>query len=350
MRERGGHTAVAAVGEALGAAAPNKSLSANIARFREVGLLVFIVLLSVGVQLRNPSFLTWENLNDIAMNTAILSILAVGMMLVIITRGIDLSIGATLALSGMIAALTVKEYPGASPAVALLIGIGIGLVCGALLGLLVAKANILPIIATLGMMNVFRGLTYEASGGKWVSAHQMPADFKAIATGSLLGVNHLIFIAIVIYIAAYYFIAHTRTGRQVYAVGSNPESAEVSGIRSGRILWLVYTIMGGLAGLAGVLWVSKFASAQGDTASGYELSVIAACVLGGVSIAGGSGKISGILLGSVLLGILNNALPMINVSPFWQNWIQGMIILVAVLVNALVKRGIDRNHLMRRRI
>jgi len=327
-----------------------KSLSSMIAKFRELGLLAFIVLLSVGVQLRNPSFLTWENINDIATNTAILSILAVGMMLVIITRGIDLSIGATLALSGMVSALTVSHYPDLHPLLAIALGVGIGLACGIVIGFLVSWVNILPIIATLGMMNVFRGLTFETSGGKWVSAHQMPESFKAIATGSLLGINNLIMIAIVIYIAAYYFVSHTRTGRRVYAVGSNPDSAEISGIRTGRILWLVYSIMGGLSGLAGVLWVSKFASAQGDTASGYELSVIAACVLGGVSIAGGVGKISGIVLGSVLLGILNNALPMINVSPFWQNFIQGAIILIAVLVNALVKRGIDRNNLMRRKI
>ncbi|MFC4304449.1 ABC transporter permease [Cohnella boryungensis] len=326
------------------------SISAYIARFRELGLLAFIVLLSLGVQLRNPSFLTWENISDIATNTAILSILAVGMMLVIITRGIDLSIGATLALSGMIAALTVSHYPGLHPLLAVGLGIGIGLACGIVIGFLVSWVNILPIIATLGMMNVFRGLTFETSGGKWVSAHQMPASFKGIATGSLLGINNLILIAIAIYLIAYYFVSHTRTGRRIYAVGSNPGSAEISGIRSGRILWLVYSIMGGLSGLAGVLWVSKFASAQGDTASGYELSVIAACVLGGVSIAGGVGKISGIVLGSILLGILNNALPMINVSPFWQNFIQGAIILIAVLVNALVKRGIDRNNLMRRKI
>lgn len=329
---------------------PERSISANIAKFRELGLLAFIVLLSVGVQLRNPSFLTLENINDIATNTAILSILAVGMMLVIITRGIDLSIGATLALSGMTSALTVSHFPGMHPLLAMAIGLGVGLVCGMILGVLVAWVNILPIIATLGMMNVYRGVTFEASGGKWVSAHQMPASFKEIATGSLLGINNLIMIAIVIYVIAYYFVNHTRTGRRIYAVGSNPESAKISGIHTSRILWLVYTIMGGLAGLAGVLWVSKFASAQGDTATGYELSVIAACVLGGVSIAGGVGKISGILLGSILLGILNNALPMMNVSAFWQMFIQGSIILIAVLINAVVKRGIDRNNLMRRRI
>ncbi|MEC0369143.1 ABC transporter permease [Paenibacillus chibensis] len=339
-----------ALGQAPKQQAGKASLSANFAKFREMGLLVFIILLCVGVQLRNPSFLTWENINDIATNTAILAILAVGMMLVIITRGIDLSIGATLALSGMTAALAVKEMPDLHPLLALLLGTAVGLVCGMVIGLLVARIGILPIIATLGMMNVFRGLTYEASGGKWVSAHQMPNSFKGIASGSLLGINNLIVIAVLIYIAAYYFVNHTRTGRRIYAVGSNPESAEISGIKSKRILWLVYSVMGGLAGLAGVLWVSKFASAQGDTASGYELNVIAACVLGGVSIAGGSGKISGIILGSVLLGILNNALPMVNVSPFWQNWIQGMIIVIAVIINALVKRGIDRNNLIRRKM
>ncbi len=324
------------------------TLSARIAKFRELGLLGFILVLSIAIQVRNPSFLTLENINDMLTNTAILSILTVGMMLVIVTRGIDLSIGATLALSGMIAALTVKAYPGMNPILAILEGTVIGVICGVILGYLISKGGILPIIATLGLMNVFRGMTYMASGGKWVSAHQMPDSFKGIATGSVLGINTLILIAIFIYIVMYYFISHTRTGRQIYAVGSNPESAQISGINNGKILWLVYSVMGGLSGLAGVLWVSKFASAQGDTAVGYELSVIAACVLGGVSIAGGSGKISGIILGSILLGILNNALPLINVSPFWQMGIQGSIILIAVIINAVVKRGVDRNHLMRR--
>ncbi|SFL71408.1 ABC transporter permease [Halanaerobium salsuginis] len=326
----------------------NKISLERIQQIREFSLIGFIIVLSIFVQFRNSNFLTMSNIDDLLTNTAILSILAVGMMMVIITRGIDLSIGATLALSGMVTSMTVSNYPSLHPLVALLIGIFIGLISGAIIGLLVAKFNILPIIATLGMMNVFRGITFLISGGKWVSAYQMSDSFKAISTGSILGINNLILIAIIIYLVFYYFINYTRTGRKIYAVGSSPESAKISGINVDRITWLVYSIMGGLAGLSGVLWVSKFASAQSNTASGYEMNVIAACVIGGVSIAGGEGKVTGLISGVLLYGILENALPMINVSPFWQNAIQGAVILIAVLVSALIKRRIGSSNKIRR--
>ena len=343
--------AESALGNSTSVSVEKKSSKlAMVSKFRELGLLAFIILLCGIVQARNSSFLTMENINDMITNTAILSILALGMMLVLITRGIDLSIGATLGLSGMIAAQTVSVNQGLHPILAILLGTVIGIVCGLIIGFLVAKIGILPIIATLAMMNIFRGLTFTVSDGQWISSYQMPESFVSIATSKVLGINMLIFIAIVIYIIAFYFINHTRTGRQIYAVGSNPDSAKVSGISQTKILMLVYTIMGGLSGLSGVLWVSKYASAQGDTASGYELTVIAACILGGVSIAGGAGKLSGVILGSLLLGILSNALPLLNVSPFWQMAIQGSIILIAVIMNTLVKRGVVRNNLLRRKI
>ncbi len=317
---------------------------------REFGLLLFIIVLCILVQLRNASFLTVQNIMDILTNTAILSILSLGMMMVLITRGIDLSIGATIAFSGMVTALTVSRYPGLSPFIAILEGMALGGIFGAIIGMLVAKFSILPIIASLGMMNIIRGLTYIVSGGKWVSSYQMSTGFKLIATGKTLGLNNLIVIAVVLHIIFYYFINHTRTGRRIYAVGSNPEAAEISGIPKTEIIWLVYTLMGVIAGLAGVLWVAKFASAQGDTALGYELNVIAACVLGGVSMSGGAGKLSGLILGTILLGILNNALPLINVSPFWQQAIQGFTILAAIITNVLVKRNTDRTALKRREL
>ncbi len=319
-------------------------------RFRDLGLLGFIVLICILVQIRNPNFLTLTNITDLLANTAILGILAVGMMMVILTRGIDLSIGATIALAGMVSALTVKTFPGMSPVLSVLEAMAVGLLAGSIIGVTVAWFNVLPIIATLGFMNVYRGLTFLISGGAWVSSYQMSLGFQHIANGRLLGTGNLIVFAVVIFAAFAYFIRQTRTGRRVYAVGSNPEAADVSGLPRRGIVFLVYAVMGTLAGLAGVLWVAKFASAQSDTATGYELSVIAATVLGGVSINGGSGTVFGLLLGTILLGILNNALPLINVSPFAQQFIQGVVILAAVLTNVVVTRNRHRYALRRRAI
>jgi rhamnose transport system permease protein len=318
--------------------------------FRELGLLVFIAILAAAFQIRNHNFLTIANIKDLLTNTAILGILAVGMMLVLITGGIDLSIGATIALAGMTSALTGMALPHINPLLSILEGMAVGLAVGSVIGLLVARFKVLPIIATLGIMNIVRGVTYIESKGAWVSSYQMSKAFTDISTGTTFGVNNLVVIAVFIFIVFWYFVNHTKTGRRIYAIGSNPEAADISGIPRRKLLWLVYAIMGVLSGLAGVLWVSKFASAQGDTALGYELNVIAACVLGGVSISGGAGKVSGLLLGTILLGILNNALPLINVSPFWQQFIQGIVILAAVLTNVAVKRNNQRLALRKRAI
>jgi rhamnose transport system permease protein len=330
----------------MGAGMPGKVL--NVSRFREAGLVFFIVVVCAAVQARNREFLTGLNIGNLLANTAVLSILSVGMMMVLLTGGIDLSIGATMAFSGMVSALTVRANPGIAVPVVILEGALIGAAAGLVIGVLVSRFSILPIIASLGMMNVIRGLTYLVSGGAWVSAYQMSDEFKALATGRVLGVNNLIIIAVVIYLLFYCFINYTRTGRRIYAVGSSPEAAEVIGLPKKRVVTLVYVLMGFLAGLGGVLWVAKFASAQGDTAAGYEMNVIASCVLGGVSVSGGRGKVSGLVLGVLLFGILANALPLVNVSPFWQQGIQGLVILLAIITNVLIKRNNDRGVLRRR--
>jgi rhamnose transport system permease protein len=327
---------------------PKKMLNAS--RFRELGLVVFIVIVCAAVQARNHEFLTSLNVGNLLTNTAILGILSVGMMMVLLTGGIDLSIGATMAFSGMVSALTVSAFPDIPVFVLVLEGALIGAAAGLIIGVLVSRFSILPIIASLGMMNVIRGLTYLVSGGAWVSAYQMSDGFKALSTGRILGINNLIIIAVVIYLVFYCFINYTRTGRRIYAVGSNPEAAEVIGLPKKRIVTLVYVLMGFLAGLGGVLWVAKFASAQGDTAAGYEMNVIAACVLGGVSVSGGRGKVAGLVLGVLLFGILANALPLVNVSPFWQQGIQGAVILLAIITNVLIKRNNDLGVLRRRAI
>ncbi len=322
----------------------------NLRGFRELGLVVFIVSISLLIGARNPRFLTWGNLHDMLLDTSILSILAIGMMLVLVTGGIDLSAESGIALTGMIVGLTLIRYPQIPAVLTLFMGMALGAGFGAITGAIVAGGRVIPIIATLGMMYVYRGLTFIVSGGRWVNAYEMPDDFKAMATGRLLGFSNLILIAIVVYIVFTYFINHTETGRQIFAVGSNREAARIIGIRTNRIIWLVYTLSGALYGLAGVMWIARYASAQSDSASGYVFTIVAACVLGGVAITGGVGSISGILLGSITIGIINNALPMIRVSPFWRTALTGAIILIAVIVNIAITRNIERKALLQRKI
>ena len=318
--------------------------------FRELGLLLFLVILIVIFTLLNDRFISMDNILSLLRNTSILGILAIGMMVVIVSGCIDLSVGSVLALTGMLSALTVQYYPQTPAFVAILIGMAAGLLCGLINGLLVAKGKIIPIIATLGTMNIFRGLTFTVAGNSWVSAHQMNDGFKAIAVGNVGPINNLIVIFVATLIIAYYFMSYSRTGRYIYAVGSNPDSAEITGIRKDRMIILSYVILGLLAGLGGVLWASRFASAQGDTAMGYELNVIAACVLGGVSVTGGVGKISGLILGVLILGVIENALPLAGVSPFWQVFIRGVIILSAIMMNIYVKRRSDSRVLKMREL
>jgi rhamnose transport system permease protein len=315
---------------------------------RELGLLGFLMVLVAVVSLRSPYFLTVENLRDILLDIAILSIVAIGQTMVIITRGIDLSVASNLALSGMIVGMIVSTHWDLSPFVALAMGTGIGLALGALNGLIVTRGNVPPIIATLGTLSIYRGLVFAISGGAWVDAAEMPESFKLLARGSILGIPNLVFIAATIALIFYYFLNHTRTGREIYAVGSNPLAAQVVGIRVNQIVFLVFLLSGLLAGMGGVLWVSRYASAQSDSAVGFELQTVAAAVVGGVNIFGGSGTIPGVLLGSLLLGVIINALNLVRISPFWKLAVQGLVILLAVISDALVSRRLQRATLLRR--
>jgi rhamnose transport system permease protein len=319
-----------------------KSIFKIILGRREVALVVFIAILIAVVSLRSPYFFNLNNFKDILLDASILMIVAIGQMIVIITRGIDLSVASTLAFSGMAVALTVSRNRGIHPILAILMGMCIGLVLGSFTGFLVSKAKIPPIISTLATMIIFRGFVYIISGGNWVNASDMSDSFKHISRGTILGVPNLIFIAIVVSLIFYYFLGHTRTGRQIYAFGSNPDAARFVGIGVEKINFIVYMLSGILCGLAGVLWVSRYASAQPNSAEGFELFTVAACVIGGVFIFGGSGSIPGVLLGSLLLGIVANALNLIRVSPFWKLAIQGLIILIAVITDTIIYRRFER--------
>ena len=325
-----------------------KFFSSNI---REFSLIIVMIVISIFVQVRSGgNFFTAENISDMLAETAVLAICAAGMMLVIITGGIDLSIGAVMALGAMVGTTLLKNNQSLPNIVIVLAAIGVGIVCGFINGTLVSKLKILPIIATLGMMNIFRGVTYLVANGSWVKQQEMGSNFLSLATGKFLGINNLIVIAVIVYIIAAFFTTQTRTGRKIYAVGNSEESARVSGIKTDRTLIMVYTILGAIAGLGGILYVCKYGVAQGETCTGYEMNVIAACVLGGVSINGGTGRVQGVLLGAILLGILNNAMPLIHISSFWQEAIRGLIILLSIIANSLIQRNVEMKALRRRNI
>ncbi len=326
----------------------HRNLLSLILGVREIGLLFFLITLVIVVSLRSPYFLTVENLRDILLDIAILSIVAIGQTMVIITRGIDLSVASGLALSGMVVSMTISANQSLPPALALLMGVGIGLALGAFNGILVTRGRVPPIIATLGTLSIYRGLVFAISGGAWVDAAEMPESFKLLARGTILGIPNLVFFAAAVALIFYYFLNHTRTGREIYAVGSNPLAAQVVGIRVNQILFLVFLLSGLLYGMAGVLWVSRYASAQSDSAVGFELQTVAASVVGGVNIFGGSGTIPGVLLGSLLLGVIINALNLVRISPFWKLAVQGLVILLAVVSDALISRRLQRATALRR--
>ena len=321
----------------------------TVVRFREAGIILFILLLIAAVSIRSPYFLTVENFRDILLNISILVIVALGQTMVIITRGIDLSVSSTVGLVAMMVSFVVARVAGFPPWAALILGMGLGLVLGSFNGLLIAGGGLPPIIATLGTFSIYRGLVFFYSSGTWINSFEMPVEFKELAKGTPLGVPNLILFAIVVTLIIYYFLNHTRPGRDIYAVGSNPDAAQVAGVRSKRTIFMVYVLSGTLAGLAGVLWASRFESAQTNTALGFELQTVAASVVGGVSILGGSGTVPGVVLGAFLLGIINNSLTLIRISPFWQLAAQGLLILLAVVVDSAISRRLQRIIAVRRR-
>ena len=316
---------------------------------QELALAIIILVVGALVQVRTGgSFLTVSNLNEMMRETSMLLMVSIGMMVVIVSGGIDLSVGSVMGLSGMIAALALRDNRQLPIAAVFLLAVGVGLLCGFVSGFVVAKLRIFPLIGTLGTCDAIRGIIYLFSKGEWVGQTDMTPEFLTISTGKFLGVNYMVWFAVLVVVFGVIFMGHTRWGRRIYAVGNNEASAKISGIDTVRSKWSAYILSGGIAGLAGVLWVCKYANAQGTSATGFELNVIASVVLGGVSITGGSGSVAGVVLGSLLFGMLSNILPLIQVSSFWQRAIRGGVILISVVINSLVARRAAKKALERR--
>lgn len=306
---------------------------------------ILALVLAVGIAVigaYQPVFIEWDNLTDMLTETSVLFMMALAQMVVILTRGIDLSVAANLALSGFIAALVSQYYPDVPLVLMILAGVLSGLVLGMLNGVLVSALGIPSIVVTLGTLAVYRGMIIIIAGGDQVNASEMGSAFQAFPKQIFLGLTTPIWIAIAVSIALWVFLSFTRTGRGFYAVGGNPVAARYCGIDQGRQEFLAYSISGAVSGLCGYLWVARYGVAYSEIANGYELTVIAACVIGGVSIGGGVGTVPGALLGALFLGIVNTALPVLQITPFWQMAISGAVILAAVVINARAERRPDK--------
>ncbi len=304
-------------------------------------LLALAILLLIGVvAIRFPAFVRPANLANVFNDTSPLIILAIGQMIVILTKCIDLSVAANLALCGMVAAL----MNGAGVPLALILPgvIVLGALLGSVNGLLVWKVGIPSIVVTLGTMTIYRGIIFLMTSGKWVNAHQMSDGFKALPRTVLLGLPVMSWIAVALIVLFGIVLTRTPLGRSFYAVGGNPHAAVYAGINVGRAQFAAFVISGALAGLTGYLWVARYAVAYVDIAGGFELDVVAACVIGGVAIAGGAGTVGGAVLGALFLGVIKNALPVVGISPFWQMAISGAAIVLAVAFNATQSRAKGR--------
>lgn len=331
----------------------SKSLGkfSGLLRSRESSLLLVMILLVLVIQWRSGgAFLTKTVITQLTQNYAYTMVLSFGMLLVLLIGGIDISIGATLALSGMSTSLLMADGIITNPLLAFLFSIVVGSICGSVIGVTISKGKVIPIIATLGLQYIFRGLTYLVSGTKWVPSDKMLAGYKSFAQGSFLGLNNLFWIVIIMFVAMFVFLKWTNFGRQIYEVGSNPEAAKISGIRIDRVKIAVYTINGAIAGLAGAMYTSMYATAQGNMANGAEMDVIAACVIGGVSLDGGQGSAFGVLLGATTIAIISKSLSLVGIDAFWQQALKGGIIAVAVLINVIVQRNAARRALEGREI
>ena len=302
------------------------STKANLSKFKS---LIGLFILCFVITLVTPRFLTISNITNVFTQVSVNAIIAVGMTFVILTGGIDLSVGSILALSGAFAASIIKSTGNVF--LAFLVAIVLGIVIGGVNGLLVSKGKLQAFIVTLATMTIFRGATLVFTNGTPIS--KLSESFMKIGNGKIGPVPIPVLITIIIVLIAFYVLSQTRFGRYLYALGGNEDSARLSGINTDKIKTLVYVISGVAAAVGGVIITSRIGSASPNAGTGFELDAIAAVVIGGTSLAGGEGTIIGTVIGALIIGVLNNGLNLMNVSPFYQSIVKGLVILIADLLD-----------------
>ena len=312
-------------------------MAAQTSKFRDYlrryGLMLSFLLLCLALTLLSDRFLTVNNMVNVLRQSTINGIIAIGMTYVILTAGIDLSVGAILALSAVVTADMLQG--GTAVPLAILIGLGIGGAMGLVNGLIITKAHVPPFVATLGMMTIARGLTLTYTEGRPITG--LPDGFRALGTGSVGPVPVPILLAAATFIIGYILLTRTALGQFIFAIGNNPTAARFAGISVNRTITFVYVLAGALSALAGMILIARLDSAQPTAGTAYEFDAIAAVVVGGTSFAGGQGGLGGTLVGVLIIAVLNNGLNLLNVSSFYQPVVTGVVIAVALLLHRALR-------------
>lgn len=303
-------------------------------------LLPFLTLaaLFIGLAIASPNFLTSTNLSSVVRQTAVINIMALGMTLIIISGGIDLSVGSILAFGGLLGTMAMEQ--GVPIPVGVLVGVLAGLACGLANGLMITRLRVSPFIITLGTLGIYRGLTLLISNG--LPVHNIPPGFSFLGEGSLLGVPFVLWLLLGCAMLVHVLLENTRLGRYVFAIGSNEEAAVYAGVPVRFHTTAVYAIAGMLTGLAGMVEASRLMTGQPTAGQGYELQAIAAVVIGGGSLRGGEGSVTGTLVGAFIMGLLSNGSDLLGISPYVQQAIIGGVIILAVTLDELRKRRLPR--------
>ena len=335
--QRGCRVSVAAV---EGARA--RRLTEWVFRVRELGIVVVLALLILVTGILEPRFLEAASLRNLALNASIFAILAAGQTLVLITRNVDLSVGSVLGLDRVHGRRpAVSNNPGMPLPLVFVLGMALGAACGLLNGVLTTWGRVPALVVTLGTLYAFRGLAFLWTDGRQVNAETLPDAFLNIGTDSILGVPYMVLIALVVILIVGQWLRDYRAGRELYAIGSNPDGARLAGVRSDRRVLTAFVLAGALAGLGGVLFTARFGTVDATAGVGYELTVIAAAVVGGVAIFGGTGSVYGAALGALLLGTITSSLIVLRVQAFWQLAAIGALLLVAIAFDRLVALRVE---------
>lgn len=309
----------------------------GVAKARETGILLALVLIVVAATVKNPSFLfSADGFRDLLLTPSILLLVAVGQAVIIITRNVDLSVGSTLGLTAYLTGRLFIDVPGI-PIVAVF---AIGIVAGGLLGLvngaLVAFAKVPSLVITLGTLYAYRGINVLWTGSDRINASDMPKEFLGLGTQQILYIPVLTLIALVVLIAAGYYLRNLRGGRELYAIGSDPDAANLYGLKVTQRVLVAFVVCGALAGLAGVLYAARYGTVNSQAGTGFELQAVGAAVIGGVAIFGGSGTVWGAAIGAYLLFTINRALPILGVQDFWQRAVVGLLIIGAIVLDRVL--------------